>query len=84
MNRFGLAALFVTYLFLYWVWDTTNSQKNRFRQSERGGAITMRKAFPQLPWQTLTNPKTIMTKTGDAILADGWCKFMEAGFSQPY
>ena len=74
MNRFALAALFMSYLFVYWVWDTTNSQKNRFRQQERGGKIVARKAFPQLPWQTIENPKTIKTKTGDSILVDGWCK----------
>lgn len=31
-----------------------------------------RKTFPQLPWQTIQNPKTIPTKTGDSILVDGW------------
>lgn len=72
-NRFTLVALYVSYLFMYWVWDTTNSQKNRFRQQERG-TLMERKTFPQLPWQTVKNPKTIKTKTGDSILVDGWCK----------
>ena len=31
-----------------------------------------RKTFPQLPWQTIQNPKAIPTKTGDSILVDGW------------
>ena len=31
-----------------------------------------RKTFPQLPWQTVKDPKTIKTKTGDSILVDGW------------
>ena len=70
-NPIALGALYVSYLFVYWVWDTCNSQKNRFRQMERG-TLTERKAFPQLPWQTLQNPKTIKTKTGDSILIDGW------------
>ncbi|KAI9759377.1 MAG: C-24(28) sterol reductase [Chaenotheca gracillima] len=70
-NRYFLVFLFVSYLFVYWVWDTTNSQKNRFRQQERGHT-TDRKTFPQLPWQTVKNPKTIKTKTGDSILVDGW------------
>ena len=72
-NRSVLALLYISYLFVYWVWDTTNSQKNRFRQQERGTHVE-RKAFPQLPWGTLNNPKTIKTDTGDSILIDGWCK----------
>ena len=72
-NRVALIALYTVYLFLYWVWDTTNSQKNRFRQQERGGNEP-RKAFPQLPWQTVKNPRSIKTASGDSILVDGWCK----------
>ena len=79
-NRYALAAFFVSYLFCYWVWDTCNSQKNRFRQQERGKLIE-RKAFPQLPWQTVKNPKMIKTKTGDSILVDGWCKSPLVHFS---
>jgi delta24(24(1))-sterol reductase len=70
----SLTLLYVSYLLVYWVWDTTNSQKNRFRQQERG-ALLQRKTFPQLPWQTVKNPKFIKTKCGDSILVDGWCKF---------
>lgn len=71
-NRYWLVLLYISYLFVYWIWDTTNSQKNNFRQQERG-SFTKRKAFPQLPWQTVKNPKTIKTRTGDSILVDGWC-----------
>ncbi|KAL4804822.1 ergosterol biosynthesis ERG4/ERG24 family-domain-containing protein [Aspergillus unguis] len=70
-NRYFLAFLYVAYLFVYWVWDTTNSQKNRYRQQERGTRV-FRKAFPQLPWQTLENPKTITAADGSKILVDGW------------
>ncbi|KAK1778185.1 Delta(24(24(1)))-sterol reductase [Copromyces sp. CBS 386.78] len=70
-NRFALAGLYVSYLFVYWVWDTCNSQKNRFRAQERGKMLT-RKTFPQLPWQTVKNPQKIETETGDSILVDGW------------
>lgn len=70
-NKYALTALYVSYLFVYWVWDTCNSQKNRFRCSEKGKVI-FRKTFPQLPWQTVHNPKKIETKTGDSILVDGW------------
>lgn len=73
-NRFALVLLYISYLFIYWIWDTTNSQKNRFRQQERG-TLVERKAFPQLPWQTVKNPNTIKTKSGDAILVDGWYKY---------
>lgn len=71
-NRYALASLYVIYLFVYWIWDTANSQKNRFRQQERG-TLVERNTFPQLPWQTVKNPKSIKTSTGDAILVDGWC-----------
>ena len=73
-NRFALILLYATYLFVYWVWDTANSQKNRFRQEERG-TPSERKAFPQLPWQTVKNPKKIDTDTGDSLLVDGWCTY---------
>ena len=72
-NRYALGVLYVMYLFMYWVWDTCNSQKNRFRQQERG-SLMERKTFPQLPWQTVKNPQKIETKTGDSILVDGWCR----------
>src|SRR3954471_8389852 len=29
--RWVMALLFTSYLFVYWVWDTCNSQKNMFR-----------------------------------------------------
>ncbi|KAK3903097.1 Delta(14)-sterol reductase [Staphylotrichum tortipilum] len=70
-SRPALVALYGAYLFFYWVWDSCNSQKNRFRAMERGKLIK-RNTFPQLPWQTLHNPKTIETGLGDKILADGW------------
>ena len=77
-NRFAQVAFYVSYLFMYWIWDTTNSQKNRFRQQERG-TLMERRTFPQLPWQTVKNPKIIKTETGDSILVDGWCKSMKPG-----
>lgn len=69
-----LTVLFTSYLFIYWIWDTTGSQKNRFRALERGQFIP-RKTFPQLPWATVYNPRTITTPTGDSILVDGWYKY---------
>ncbi|KAL9061077.1 MAG: hypothetical protein Q9206_000709 [Seirophora lacunosa] len=70
-NRPALVAFYASYLLAYWVWDTTNSQKNRFRQEERGTLIE-RRTFPQLPWQTVKNPRIIKTQAGESILADGW------------
>jgi len=70
-NPYVLGALYASYLFVYWVWDSCNSQKNRFRSMERG-TLVYRNTFPQLPWQTIQNPKKITTATGDAILVDGW------------
>lgn len=70
----ALTLLFIAYLFVYWVWDTANSQKNMFRAQERGVALN-RKTFPQLPWKAVENPNFIKTKTGDSILCDGWCTF---------
>jgi len=70
-NPILLGILYTSYLFVYWVWDTCNSQKNVFRQEERG-TLMERKTFPQLPWQTVKNPTTIKTKVGDSILVDGW------------
>lgn len=66
-----LVLLFTSYLFMYWVWDTANSQKNRFR-AQQSGTLVLRKTFPQLPWQTLKNPRVIKTAAGDSILVDGW------------
>ncbi|KAL9029349.1 MAG: hypothetical protein Q9196_002395 [Gyalolechia fulgens] len=80
-SRPALALLYMTYLVVYWVWDTANSQKNRFRQQERGTLI-VRRAFPQLPWQTVKNPHMIKTQAGDSILADGWCKSALIGTKQ--
>ncbi|KAI1867778.1 uncharacterized protein JN550_006919 [Neoarthrinium moseri] len=66
-----LAALAIGYLFFYWVWDTSNGQKNGFRQMERGQLLE-RNTFPRLPWLVLRDPKTISTSTGDRLLVDGW------------
>ncbi|KAH2246813.1 C-24(28) sterol reductase [Aspergillus fumigatus] len=70
-NPWVLAVWAVAYLFMYWVWDTCNSQKNYFRAQERGVTVD-RKTFPQLPWKYIENPQSIPTKTGDSILCSGW------------
>lgn len=70
-NPIFLAVLFASYIFVYWVWDSCNGQKNSFRAAERG-TLTKRNTFPQVPWQSIKNPRQIPTDTGDAILVDGW------------
>lgn len=66
--------LFALLIFAYYVWDTANSQKNRFRMQRRGTFVE-RKTFPQLPWGTLKNPKFIETASGDQLLIDGWYRY---------
>lgn len=70
-NKWALAALYISYLGVYYVWDTCNGQKNSFRMMERG-TFVKRGTFPQLPWQEVKNPKVIETDCGDRLLADGW------------
>jgi hypothetical protein len=82
-NPYFLTLLFVTYLFVYWIWDTANSQKNMFRAQERGVELN-RKTFPQLPWKAVKNPVSIKTKTGDSILCDGWCKCFYPSCPRPH
>lgn len=48
--------LLVVLLAAYYIWDTAQSQRNRFRAQLKGTFID-RKSFPQLPWGTLKNPK---------------------------
>lgn len=69
-----LIMLFISYLIVYWIWDTANSQKNLFRASERG-TVTRRRAFPQLPWREIKNPRFIRTNNDDSILVDGWFRY---------
>lgn len=78
-NNPQLPTPFLVFLFVllgcaYWVWDTANSQKNRFRMQQRGTYV-QRKTFPQLPWGTLKNPSYIQTKSGSQLLTDGWYKY---------
>ncbi|RMJ28578.1 hypothetical protein PHISP_00538 [Aspergillus sp. HF37] len=70
-NRYTLAVFAMAYLFMYWMWDSANGQKNAFRHKEKGQLIK-RNTFPQVPWQAIENPKTIETDSGDRIMVDGW------------
>ncbi|OZJ06112.1 hypothetical protein BZG36_00988 [Bifiguratus adelaidae] len=55
----------------YYIWDTGNSQKNRFRM-ELAGTYIPRRTFPQLPWGHIKNPKYIKTEHGAYLLTSGW------------
>ncbi|RHZ89873.1 hypothetical protein Glove_9g108 [Diversispora epigaea] len=55
----------------YYIWDTANSQKNRFRMI-RNGTYIPRYTFPQLVWGTLKDPTFIQTKHGNLLLTAGW------------
>lgn len=59
-SYFEMACLIVVLLLAYYVWDTAQSQKNRFRMKLRGTYIP-RYSFPQLPWGTLEDPKYLKT-----------------------
>lgn len=69
-----MVSLFAILLAAYYVWDTANSQKNRFRMQLRG-TFFPRKTFPQLPWGTLKNPEALVTASGDSLLVDGWYRY---------
>ncbi len=58
----------------YYVWDTSQSQRNRFRMQQRNTYVK-RRTFPQLPWGTLKNPKSYQTKHGNLLLMDGWWRY---------
>ncbi|KAF2275943.1 uncharacterized protein EI97DRAFT_419634 [Westerdykella ornata] len=66
-----IAILCIAYLGVYYVWDTTNSQKNQFRQEE-SGEVFERTTFPYFKYGKIHNPKYIQTKHGNKILVDGW------------
>ncbi|EEH51851.1 uncharacterized protein MICPUCDRAFT_45028 [Micromonas pusilla CCMP1545] len=68
----SLSVLFVL-LVAYYVWDTAQSQRTRFRMQRQGtyvprGAL----AFPSLPWGMLTDPTFIETRVGSPLLTSGW------------
>ena len=73
---FHTAFLLVFILTVYWIWDTVNSQKNRFRMKRQGvdEAIIRRKTFPQLPWGYIEDPHTLKSDRGE-LFVDGWYKY---------
>jgi len=63
--------LFATLLTAYYIWDTSLSQKSRFKMQTQG-INTFRNTFPQLPGGTLQNPTFIQTAHGNRLLTSGW------------
>jgi len=66
--------LFVLLFAAYYVWDTAQSQRNHFRM-QLNGSYVKRKAFPQLPWGTLKDPRYLETEAGPKLLVDGWWRY---------
>ncbi|BFZ56111.1 C-24(28) sterol reductase [Savitreella phatthalungensis] len=66
--------LFGSLLAAYYVWDTCNSQKNRFR-AQQNGNFKVRHTFPQLPWGTIENPTYIRCENGGTLLTSGWYRY---------
>ena len=73
-NPYFTAALFATLLIAYYIWDTAQSQRNRFRMMQRGTYVK-RTTFPQLPWGTLHNPTYLKAENGGTLLTDGWWRY---------
>ncbi|CAI4215378.1 unnamed protein product [Parascedosporium putredinis] len=80
-NRFALAALYAAYLFWYWVWDSCNSQKNRFRAMERGKTLTTPSGDTILVdgWYGLARK---IHYTADVFFAVSWG--LITGFKSPF
>jgi len=66
--------MFTTLLTAYYVWDTSMSQKSRFKMQTQG-VFNYRKTFPQLPWGTIKNPTFVQTAHGNRLLTCGWWKY---------
>jgi len=66
--------LFSSLFIAYYIWDTSQSQRNRFRMKLNNTYIP-RNTFPQLPWGTLSQPKFLNTAAGSKLLIDGWWRY---------
>ena len=72
-SRPAIFLFFTTYLFMYWIWDSSQSQKNMYRLEQRGH-YQDRWVFPRLPWRHIKNPEVIESPAG-TIMVDGWYKY---------
>ena len=78
LHPYMVAGLFVALFVSYYVWDSAQAQKNRFRAMERNTYVP-RYTFPQMPWGTLdykTAKVMRFTLPGEkresTLLVDGW------------
>ncbi|EPY38125.1 delta24(24(1))-sterol reductase [Angomonas deanei] len=71
-----IGVMVVLLLICYYIWDTINSQKNRFRMRRSGVPLEIirRKTFPQLPWRFIENPRTIKGPQGE-LFVDGFYRY---------
>lgn len=74
MSPYAFYFLMVVLFIAYYIWDTSQSQKNRFKMQQKN-TFVKRYTVPQLPWGTIENPKYLKTECGDVILVDGWWQF---------
>lgn len=67
------ALMIAVLLCAYYVFDTANSQKNRYRMKKQGVPehILRRRAFPQMPWGYIEHPRIIKSDRGE-LFVDGW------------
>jgi delta24(24(1))-sterol reductase len=70
LSNFTVSVILTILVTAYYVWDTSLSQKNKYRMQERGNIIS-RKGFPYFTSGTLKDPKVLKTKCG-TLLVDGW------------
>ncbi len=66
--------LFIVLFLAYYIWDSSLSQKIRFRMQQQGIDIA-RNAFPQVPWNVIKNPQYLKTACGSPLLIDGYWKY---------
>jgi len=73
-STLGYVALYGSLLTAYYIWDTSMSQKSRFKMQTQG-TFQFRNTFPQLPWGTVKSPRFIQTAHGNRLLTDGWWQY---------
>ncbi|CAF3752037.1 unnamed protein product [Rotaria socialis] len=66
--------LFIVLFIAYYIWDSSLSQKIRFRMRQQGIYVTQH-GFPQVPWNEIKNPKYMKTECGSPLLIDGYWKY---------
>lgn len=72
LSQSATCALLIVLLAAYYVWDTSQSQRTRFRMKLQGLYVRRPWAFPVLPWGTLESPESIDTAQGYPLLTSGW------------